>query len=393
MPPSKRHERAGLIGAARAVADGARTWANVQHFRLTLAQATRAQRAGHPTAMALSISKREVRSVRAETSPDCRIFGARIHKSRGAPVRLAEPIAAELSARLATYRAAGGRVFVKGYADRQWGLSLAALPSDAGPGEPPTLSRIETSIFGPRPSDRQSDLFAYISDARGIYFDGRVRTDFEALLDEWPKGSWANDPVTARFIHAAANKQVQKYPEFDQAWSDAVSPDSVLIVGQVSGDAATLETDSLTRSNYALAAFARQTFPERDLYYKGHPREAGSDEARRIIDAFGCLPVPPTAAFTPLCQKFKTMITATSGAGLEAALLGMHVHTTGVSFYSHRGFTTDHHPLDPSRRENDLTPQDVFAAFVAAYAHPATGDAASAQRITFAQFLDELGWT
>ncbi|MEO1711634.1 MAG: hypothetical protein AAFR70_15360, partial [Pseudomonadota bacterium] len=80
--------------------------------------------------------------------------------------------------------------------------------------------------------------------------------------------------------------------------------------------------------------------------------------------------------------------------GLEAALRGVEVHLTGVSFYSHRGFTVDHVALPPTRRKNQLAAIDVYAAFLARYAKYArVGVDAPRERqsLTFAEFLLETG--
>jgi capsular polysaccharide export protein len=96
------------------------------------------------------------------------------------------------------------------------------------------------------------------------------------------------------------------------------------------------------------------------VYFKPHPRsrttEADLDFIRerypaiRIID--GGVSIVPVIAGKP------TVATLTSGVGLEAAVRGCKVHTFGIPFYSHWGFTTDHIPCE--RRTNRLSAEDVL---------------------------------
>jgi len=371
----------------RSLLPGARSRMNVAWLRFIIARATALQKSGQATAIALSISTRELRIVRAEIGADVKIFSGRIHKIDGTPVQLATGLADNLTNALSAYRNVGGTVFIKGYPDRDWGLSLA--PQDQE--QRPSLIRVEASIFGTRPSNRKTEAFAYVRDARGLYFDGRIPSDFEILLDTIESGFWKQDSALEPLISGFATRSVQKYPEFTATWNETPPDNAVLIVGQVAGDAATLQTDTIVRSNVELAQFARDRFPDRPLYYKAHPFETAPADIAKISGELGCRVIPADVAFAPLCQIFKSMMVMTSGAGLEAALAGVDVHTTGVAFYSHRGFTTDHCPVKKGRRINQLTPQDVYAAFLGRYARYAEGaDAKTCEQIPLAQFLDRL---
>ncbi|WP_310621315.1 capsular polysaccharide export protein, LipB/KpsS family [Flexibacterium corallicola] len=334
---------------------------------------------GRQSAIALSVSKNEKDILYAEHPEGIAIFGGRIHKVKKKVVRLPSFAADLLSKVLLKANRAGIPVYIKGYADRSWGLSLSSLPQ---------LYRIETSIWGKSAQDKNANSFSYILDNNGIYFDGRLATDLERKLNTVQSGFWREDAALSQFIDSLQNSSFQKYPQFAGAVTFTPPQEAVLVAGQVSGDASTIETTAAAQTNFELAQIARRTFPERPIYFKAHPFEKNEEETRRIIEQLDMVLVDPSLSFTQLCSVFKTVMVNTSGGGLEAALLGCQVYTVGVSFYSHWGFTSDI-AAPVSRRTNRLSPEDVYACFVQQYARYALrqGSGTAPQAIDFEGFL------
>ena len=364
---------------------GVRPSLDALSLRLKIGALSAAVKVGRPAVFALRVSKNERRVLAAEYGADAFALSGRIRKTDKVPTRVDPATAAQINQSIASFRNAGGEVIIKGYPDRGWGLDI---PS--GPG----LTRMEASIFGTRPSRLDAETVAYVVDRNGLYFDGRVVTDLEKCLDETEPGFWQADSTLQSFFKGVSSRNIQKYSEFQGRLTCTPPADAVLVVGQVSRDAAVAETITLARTNFELAAFARTSFPNRPLYYKAHPIEKNAEAEAEIAKTFGCRIVNDDVSFNALTHQFKTMVMMTSGAGLEAALRGVEVHLTGVSFYSHRGFTVDHVALPPTRRKNQLAAIDVYAAFLARYAKYArVGVDAPRERqsLTFAEFLLETG--
>ena len=330
--------------------------------------------------IALSISKREKLVIRAE-NPDCKnLLSARIHKIAGRSVALKRSHAKLASYLLSRAVRAGGKIYVKGCADRDWGLSLPVNPH---------VKRIEISIWGPNALNAKSGIFSYVSDSQGIYYDGRTDTELEGMLNALSPNFWQNDDLTKHFVLQQKKAGIQKYPDVDGLFDLEPEETAILIAGQVSGDASTVHTLTLAKGNYELAQLARNMFPDRPLYYKPHPYERGTEETQRILKDLQITLVPASASFEQAAKCFGSVFVNTSGAGLEAAMLGCRVFTAGVSFFSHWGFTNDcFKPMD--RRHNKLSPEDVYGAFVCRYAKYVRFDekAKKADIIPFAEFVD-----
>ncbi|TLP45702.1 hypothetical protein FDK21_13290 [Cohaesibacter sp. CAU 1516] len=332
------------------------------------------------TAIALSVSKKEKLIIRAEVPDAALVFSGRVHKISGKSVRLGGIFSGAISHLLKLAIESGSYVYVKGCADREWGLSIPAHPH---------FRRIEVSIWGASATNAKANFFSYVSDAKGIYYDGRVETELEVILNSLTSKSWRDCELTKRFILNQKEAGIQKYPEVDGFLDTVPQDDAILIVGQVSGDASTLHTETLAHGNYELAKLGRELFPEKPLYYKPHPYERENGETRRILQDFDISLVPANASFESAAKRFDAVLVNTSGAGLEAAMLGCKVYTAGTSFYSHWGFTQDCIQPHP-RRHNKLSPEDVYSAFVCRYAKFLTFDenTNTAKSISFRQFFE-----
>lgn len=352
------------IAKPRALFDSLRLASNLR-------KTCRDQQQGRSSAFLLSVSQAEKKIALAEFGNDTRISSARIHKSKGQYPTLSDSLKTRIQKQWQQTLDAGVSLVVKGYADR-----LADIPIP----DHPNLARIERSIFGPTASKPQKEMFAYLFDKTGLYFDGRTPSDLERILNQCTPGSWQEAPIRQSALESLRASGFQKYNHLTATASKDIKPPekAVLLVGQVSGDAATLETASLSRDNYSTARLARETFPNHPIYYKPHPFENSPEECSRILTDFSIQLIDSQLSFQCACQAFETVFLNTSGGGLEAALLGCQVYTCGVAFYSHYGFTQDLHPAVTQRQAN-LSPEDVYLSFLFDYAKYARADSSSGQ--------------
>lgn len=285
------------------------------------------------------------------------VLGGRIHKRRSGRELLPAACGRILWRLLSQCEACGVRLYVWGYADKQFfGFSFSEFV---------TTSRLETGLFGTG-ARYNAEEFSYVVDARVPYFDGRAASDLESLLSATRSGAWKSNPEASQFISRIAKSDFQKYAEINRDLDIPISGNDVVIVGQCEGDAAWIETDSMVSDNVHLVEEASKLFSGAEIYYKPHPfnrtniRDIAEVQRRDLARI-----ITPEISFAQIAAKRPVIVVNTSGAGLEGALRGCKVYTFGTSYYSHWGFTTDRTVC--ARRSNRLTPEDVFYVLVFNY--------------------------
>jgi capsular polysaccharide export protein len=236
--------------------------------------------------------------------------------------------------------------------------------------------RVERGLVDP-PRARRS---AFVVGERSIYFDGREETDLERRLNKLEPGLLPHSPNGKRLLDYILASALTKYPSTSEATTRPTARD-LLIVGQCSGDQAILETHALARDNPGLMDLvARHLLADghgfERVYYKPHPRNGTNSADLTYFNARypHIAVIEDGVSIVPLLAAKPTVATLTSGVGIEAAVRGCTVHTFGVPFYSHWGFTIDHLPCP--RRTNRLSPEDVFLSVVmehTRYADPSAG--------------------
>ncbi|MHC0052813.1 capsular polysaccharide export protein, LipB/KpsS family [Actibacterium sp. D379-3] len=212
-------------------------------------------------------------------------------------------------------------------------------------------------------------VIGYLSDSQRPYFDGRGPSDLEDILNATRPGDWRDDPAIADFVETARNSSLQKFLEYDQASPLAITGSDVVVVGQVPGDAAWIETVPTVADNLALVCAAVDLFgPARRIFYKPHPRNPIIVQERRAIAAAfpQVVEIGTDVSLKQLFRARPAVAVNTSGAGLDAGMAGCAVHAFGVSFYAGWGATTDHF-APVTRRANRLTFEDIFATALVRY--------------------------
>ena len=248
-----------------------------------------------------------------------------------------------------------------GYSDKQrFGFSFSEFGYDTSYTENTLLGFAENGDY---------DVVGYLIDSRAPYFDGRVATDLEQMLNEQASGVIARRDDLRDFVSAAKASSLQKFPEYNQGNDYCFGSDDVVVIGQVPGDAAWTQTDCVVADNIDLIRVAQNHLkPDSTLYYKAHPRNHLKEkEHNQICELFpGIIEIPPEVSLKSIFRSHPKVVVNTSGAGLDAGLEGCEVHSYGVSFYAGWGATIDHFPK-VQRRTAELSFDEIFAVTLGMY--------------------------
>lgn len=219
--------------------------------------------------------------------------------------------------------------------------------------------RVERALIEPPAASGNAFVVGY----RSIYFDGRTSTDWEAQLNALTPGELSRSVEGKYLLSHILGAGLSKYS--GTAPDVRLTERDLLIVGQCTGDQAIEYTDAMARSNVELVdlvvkCLLKNGHSFEKIYYKPHPKNRTTPaDIACIQDRYPEIDIiDGNAAIVALLIGKPTVATLTSGVGLEAAVRGCKVHTFGISFYSHWGFTFDHMPC--SRRTNRLSAEDVL---------------------------------
>jgi capsular polysaccharide export protein len=326
------------------------------YFLLQIRLARLLKRMGRPTAVFFCVSDDKRCIIKLE-SQGAALFGGRLHKRREGS-ELAPPYMRRMIDKVLRQPDVSDLPFyVWGYADKQFfGFDFSERV--------PTF-RLEAALFGVGAKYREN-AFSYVVDSRAPYFDGRTATDLETILLETQGGAWEREARTRELIQEIIASKFQKYPEIDGQLAVDVKEQDIVVVGQVEGDAAWLETDTLVKDNLDLVRSARQRFPAARIFFKPHPFSRTKERDIALIQSEGLAEIiTARTSFAQVAARRPSIVVNTSGAGLEAALRGCRVYTYGTSYYSHWGFTDDR--TQCPRRTNRLSAEDVFYVLLKHY--------------------------
>jgi capsular polysaccharide export protein len=235
--------------------------------------------------------------------------------------------------------------------------------------------RVERGLIGAPAAPKA----AFIVGERSVYFDGRISTDIERRLNALKSGLLAGSPDGKRLLIHILASALTKYPSKSKTTTRPTARD-LLIIGQCTGDQAIIQTEAMARDNPGLVDLAAKHLLSNDgafarVFYKPHPKnKTTAADLAYIRERYPDIAViEDGVSIVPCLEQRPTIATLTSGVGIEAAVRGCPVHTFGVPFYSHWGFTVDHMPCQ--RRTNRLSAEDVFLFMVmehTRYANPRT---------------------
>jgi capsular polysaccharide export protein len=219
--------------------------------------------------------------------------------------------------------------------------------------------RVERALIEPPAAAGNAFVVGY----RSIYFDGRNGTDLESRLNALTPGELPQSSEGKRLLTHILDAALSKFS--GKPAPVRLTERDLLIIGQCTGDQALEYTDTLTRDNPGLVGLVAKHLLAGDrrferVYYKPHPKNPTTlADLAHIRENYPHIQIiDGSVGIVQLLEGKPTVATLTSGVGLEAAVRGCEVHTFGISFYSHWGFTIDH--MSCPRRTNRLSPEDVL---------------------------------
>ncbi|XQW85874.1 hypothetical protein ACOYR1_03790 [Thalassotalea piscium] len=204
-------------------------------------------------------------------------------------------------------------------------------------------------------------------DPLSIYFNAHEESHLEKILNEY---DFQNDTNLLKRAENAIKLikagRLTKY--YDVSPNDKVntfsrtSNYSILIVGQVEGDASIAFGKSSVKLNTELVLTACKEYPNADIYFKPHPDYLAQNRKEKSnINALEkkCVILPSNVKLNEVIDKVDHVFTITSLVGFEALIRGKKVTTFGAPFYSNWGLTDDRVKI--KRRNRNLSLSELVA--------------------------------
>jgi capsular polysaccharide export protein len=208
-----------------------------------------------------------------------------------------------------------------------------------------------------------------VADRRGVYFDPRAPSDFEALMSE----ATFDRPLIDRARRLAdelVRRGVTKYnsggsPPALEAPAGACR---IFVPGQVEDDRSIVLGGAGVKGNLDLLARVRAANPDAYIVYKPHPDVVAGHrlgatpdrDALRYADK-----IVRGGSVAALIAAVDEVHTISSLCGFEALLRGRRVVVYGQPFYSGWGLTVDQAPL--ARRRRRVTLEELVAGALILY--------------------------
>ncbi len=210
-----------------------------------------------------------------------------------------------------------------------------------------------------------------VVDRQGIYFDPRVPSELETLLE---RGDFTDDERAraAALRRAIVARGLSKYNVGNDRRLEVPRGRRVVLVpGQVEDDAAVLAACPGVRGNQALLDEVRRTAPDAYIIYKPHPDVVSGNRRRgRVAHAAAlsrCDHVEEEGTLAQCLEVADEVHTLASLVGFEALLRGKRVVVYGQPFYAGWGLTEDRAPTPLPRRTRALTLDELVAGALIRY--------------------------
>jgi len=216
-------------------------------------------------------------------------------------------------------------------------------------------------------------------DSRGIYFDPRVASDLEYMLEH----EHFSEALLDRAKKIRAEVVASKFSKYNHLAHQELSIDResyekiILVTGQVEDDMS-IKFGAYGMNNSDLLEMVKHRNPKAYIIYKPHPDVLSGNRIghipKEITDS--CANEIQTNISIDSCIAVSDEIhTLTSGAGFDALLRGKSVFTYGMPFYAGWGLTTDYREC--KRRTRTLTLDALVASTLILfprYISPKTGE-------------------
>lgn len=250
-----------------------------------------------------------------------------------------------------------------GWGRRPSGLRAERLGSKFGK----PLLTLEDGFLKSYAPGRDDPAHSFVVDRSGIYFDARLPSDLQSLIDA-PVTSTAELDRAQAAMRFLCENRLSKYNNSPiRSLRDAGMPAGksfVLMVDQVAGDASIAGALANDGQFAAMLEHARAHYPNATIAVRTHP--AAGDRSLLVSAArqLGIeIVIPGRMNPWPLLKEAEAVYTVSSQLGFEALMAGRTVHTFGVTYYSHRGLTQDH-CVAPQPRTPASLPQVFHAAYI-----------------------------
>ena len=233
-------------------------------------------------------------------------------------------------------------------------------------GRPVTI--LEDGFLKSYAPGRLEPAHSYVIDRSGIYFDATRPSDLGGHID---RAISPEEAERARALMAFIRQnQLSKYNNSPvRPLSESGLPMGrpfVLVVDQVAGDASIAGALADESRFGAMLEHARDHYPNAVIAARTHP--AAGDRSP-VLNAARRLGIEVAVAGRmnpwPLIEAAEAIYTVSSQLGFEALVAGTAVHSFGVTYYSHRGLTTDH--CEAPQARSIATLEQVFHAAYLGY--------------------------
>ncbi|MDY7026413.1 MAG: capsular polysaccharide biosynthesis protein [Pseudomonadota bacterium] len=225
-----------------------------------------------------------------------------------------------------------------------------------------------------------------VLDKRGIYFNANAPSDLEHYLQNSAFTPYLLNRAE-RLHQAILDASISKYN--DASFSDAARlPDhkkTILVVGQVEGDASIIYGQSSFQTNRAFIETVRAKHPDAFIIFKPHPDVVVGNRkgavSKEVTDRCADL-LLEKANLIELVRQVDEVHVMTSLVGFEALLHGKSVTTYGLPFYAGWGLTHDN--LTCERRTTKRNITELVAATLLlypCYVHPEAHTICTAEHI------------
>lgn len=227
---------------------------------------------------------------------------------------------------------------------------------------------VRSAALGARHTPPES----WVLDKRAMYFDGRVPSDLETILNTY-------DFEAAPHLEEQSRLAISLIRELGTTKYNLRTADTavnilgpkakkrVLVIGQVESDASIAKGNARGWTNDLLLQLAMEENPGAEIIYRPHPDVAAGlrEKGRNTLPVNVILLDKVEISLREVFDLIDHAYTITSLSGFEALLHGVKVTVVGAPFYAGWGLTDDRqeHP----RRQRQLTLQQLFAGAYIVY--------------------------
>ncbi|MEO1491051.1 MAG: capsular polysaccharide biosynthesis protein [Pseudomonadota bacterium] len=215
------------------------------------------------------------------------------------------------------------------------------------------------------PGSQGAPPISIVLDDLGIYYDGRVPSRLEQMIEA---GEW-DDETLARATAGIARLRAAGLSKYSPpATETPPKPGFVLVVDQTAGDASIVGAGTSAETFSRMLDAARVEHPGKTIVIKTHPEVAAGTKTGHDLPSAarsGEVMLIGSVASWDLLDAAEAVYTVSSQLGYDALLAGKPVRTFGAAFYAGWGLTEDESLIPRRTARPDI--RALFAACHLAY--------------------------